>query len=82
MSIKEQILKLLEGKDHPILVSRQVINTWKSPKTNPNLNTIEKIIKENDFDVFISDGNLNDLIDFNKKIAKKNGFKMNIVFEV
>jgi hypothetical protein len=80
--IKQQILKLLEGKDHPVLVSRQVLNTWKSPKTNPNLNTVEKIIKENDFEVFISDGNLNDLIAFNKRFAEKHGYKMNLVFEV
>jgi DNA-binding XRE family transcriptional regulator len=80
--IKEQLLNILKTKDHPLLVSKQVINYWEKPNTNPNLKTIEKVIEANDLDVFISDGNLNELIAFNKKIAKKNGFKMNLVFEV
>ena len=82
MNIKEQVLRLLDKKDHPVLVSRQVIRSWKSQNSNPNLNTIEKVIKENDFEVFISDGNLDDLIAFNKKIADKKGLTMNLVFEV
>lgn len=80
--IKEQLLNILKTKDHPLLVSKQVINYWEKPNTNPNLKTIEKVIEANDLDVFISDGNLNELIAFNKKIAEKNGFKMNLVFEV
>lgn len=80
--IKKQLLNILKTKDHPLLVSKQVINYWEKPNTNPNLKTIEKVIEANDLDVFISDGNLNELIAFNKKIAEKNGFKMNLVFEV
>jgi DNA-binding XRE family transcriptional regulator len=82
MNIKEQLLNILKTKDHSLLVSKQVINYWEKPNTNPNLKTIEKVIEANDLDVFISDGNLNELIAFNKKIAEKNGFKMNLVFEV
>jgi DNA-binding XRE family transcriptional regulator len=80
--IKEQLLSILKTKDHPLLVSKQVINYWEKPNTNPNLKTIEKVIEANDLDVFISNGNLNELIAFNKKIAEKNGFKMRLEFEV
>ena len=82
MNIKEQVLRLLDKKDHPVLVSRQVIRSWKSQNSNPNLNTIEKVIKENDFEVFISDGNLNELLDFNKRIGEKNGWEINLSVKV
>jgi hypothetical protein len=80
--IKEQLLNILKTKDHPLLVSKQVLNYWEKPNTNPNLKTIEKVIEANDLDVFISDGNLNELIAFNKKIAEKYIFKMRLEFEV
>ena len=82
MNITDQLIKLLEGKTYPILISRQVFYNWKSKVSQPSISTIEKVIQENDFDVFISDGNLDDLIAFNKKMAKKKGMKMNIVFEI
>lgn len=80
--IKEKLLKLLKTKDHPLLVSKQVLNYWGKPNTNPNIRTIEKVIEANELDVFISDGNLDDLIAFNKMIADKKGLKMIINFEV
>lgn len=82
MKIKEQVLRLLEKKDHPVLVSRQVIRSWKSQASNPNLNTIEKVIKENNFEVFISDGSLNELLDFNKRIGEKNGWEIHLNIKV
>lgn len=82
LAIIEQLVKLLKGTQHPILVSKQTFRNWENEANQPNIRTIEKVIKENDFEVFISDGNLDDLIAFNKKIADKKGLKMNLVFEV
>jgi hypothetical protein len=82
MNITQQLVKLLNRSDHPILVSKQTFRNWETEANQPNIRTIEKVIKENDFEVFISDGNLDDLIAFNKKIADKKGLKMNLVFEV
>ena len=81
--ITQQLIQLLKRKGNKaILVSRQTLANWESDKNKPNLRSLEKIIEENNYDVFISDGNLDDLIEFNKKVAKKKGLKLELIFRV
>ena len=80
--IVEKLIQLLDRSEHLVLVSKQTKSNWKAGTNRPKLHTVVKIIEVNNYDIFISDGNIDDLIEFNKKFAEKKGLKMNLIFEI
>lgn len=63
-------------------VSISTIGRWQAGIASPTLETVEKVLQENDIDLpFFFDGKIESLIDFNKKVAEGKGLKIQIIFE-
>ena len=76
-------IELKETKEVIQGVSITTIGRWQSGSSSPTLETVEQILLENDMELpFFFNGNIESLVDFNKKIAEKKGLKMNLIFEV
>lgn len=74
--------KLRETKETLKEVSINSIGEWQAEKHSPNLKKIEEILTKNNLELpFFFDGTIESLIDFNRQIAEKKGFKINLTFE-
>ena len=83
MNITEQLVKTLRARGKKaFLVSPQVLLNWEQGKNSPRLKNVDHLLKENDIEVLLFDGNLEDLISFAKKVSEKRGMKLVLTFEV
>ena len=83
MNITEQIIKMLRARKEKLMfVSPQTISNWERGKNSPLLRNVDLLCKENGIEVLLYDGDLDDIIEFAYRVAKKKGMKMNIVFEI
>lgn len=68
--------KNLEG------VSMSTIGRWQYGKNSPLLENVEELCKLNEITPpYFFDGNIENLMAYNKKIGEKMGFKIQIIFE-
>ena len=55
---------------------------WKSGTNSPTLINFDKILKDNEIEPpFFFDGKIESLVEYNKQVGEKMGFKIQIIFE-
>lgn len=81
--ITEQLIPLLKNRKEKLkLVQPPTIKLWEQGTRSPLLKNVDQICKANDLKVLVYDGNLDTLINFAHKVAKEQGLKMVLNFEV
>jgi hypothetical protein len=81
--ITEQLTPLLLARKEKLKgITKPHVQFWASGKTSPLLKNVDRICKENDLKVLVYDGNLDALIRFAHDVAKEQGLKMVLNFEV
>lgn len=73
---------VLSGKKRVIGVSKYAVQRWANGSTSPTISTMEKICNDNDIELpFFFDGKVESLVEYNKSIGKRMGFKVQLIFE-
>jgi hypothetical protein len=81
--ITEQLIPLLKNKRENLKgTTLPTVKLWESGTRSPLLKNVDQICKLNDIKVLVYDGNLDTLINFAHKVAKEQGLKMVLNFEV
>lgn len=80
--LQETFARILGEKKRLIGTDRAAVTRYKNGTSSPTLETMEKICVANDIDLpFFFDGKIESLIEYNKAIGDKMGFKMQLIFE-
>ena len=81
--ITEQLIKMLRARKEKLMfVSRQTLNNWESGRRSPLLRNVDLLCKENDIEVLLYNGDLDDIIEFAHRVAQKKGMKLVLSFDV
>ena len=80
--LQQTFTEILKQKKRVIGKSKYTIQRWANGTTSPTIETFEKVCVDNEIELpFFFDGKIESLIDFNKQIGVKMGFKVQIIFE-
>lgn len=80
--LQQMFTEILKKKKRVIGVTQQSLTRWQSGVTSPSIKLMEKVCIDNEIELpFFFDGKIESLIDFNKQIGVKMGFKVQIIFE-
>lgn len=80
--LQQKFAKILSEKKRLIGTDRNAIVRWTNGTSSPSLHTMEKICESNEIELpFFFDGKIESLIEYNKLIGEKMGFKIQIIFE-
>ena len=83
MNITDQLIKMLRARKEKLMfVSPQTINNWERGKHSPLLRNVDLLCQENDIEVLIYNGDLDDIINFAHRVAQKKGMKLVLSFDV
>ena len=81
--ITKQLIPLLEKRNENLKgVTPPTISKWKLGIRSPLLKNVDQICEANNLKVLVYDGNLDTLINFAHDVAKEQGLKMVLNFEV
>lgn len=62
--------------------TKYTVERWAKGSSSPTIETMEKICELNEIELpFFFDGKIESLIEYNKKLGEKMGFKMQLIFE-
>lgn len=90
MSVQQEFCKALLGKRIELKKEKKVLNSvsmstigrWQNEDSSPTLQTVEDIFTKNNIELpFFFDGKVESLMEYNKKIGAKMGFKLQLIFE-
>lgn len=80
--LQQTFTEILKKKKRVIGKSKYTIQRWANGATSPTIYTLEKVCIDNEIELpFFFDGKIESLIDYNKQIGVKMGFKVQIIFE-
>jgi len=80
--LQQKLTEILKKKKRVIGVTQQSLTRWQAGATSPSIKLMEKVCIDNEIELpFFFDGKIESLIDFNKQIGVKMGFKVQIIFE-
>lgn len=80
--IQQKLVQVLSDKKRIIGVTPPTLKRWKEGTTSPSIHKFEKTLKENDIELpFFFDGKIESLVEYNKQVGEKMGFKIQIIFE-
>ena len=80
--LQQTFTEILKEKKRVIGTSKYTIERWGKGSSSPTIETMEKICDLNEIELpFFFDGKIENLIDYNKKLGEKMGFKMQLIFE-
>jgi len=81
-TLQKTFADILRAKKRFIGVNGANVVKWASGKASPTLETMEKVCIANDIELpFFFDGKIESLLEYNKRIGEKMGFKIQIIFE-
>lgn len=79
---QEKFVQILSEKKRTIGVTPPTLKRWKSGTNSPTLINFDKILKDNEIEPpFFFDGKIESLVEYNKQVGEKMGFKIQIIFE-
>jgi transcriptional regulator with XRE-family HTH domain len=83
MSKLQQVFtEILKEKKRVIGKSKYTIQRWANGSTSPTIETLEKVCIDNEIELpFFFNGKIESLIEYNKQIGGKMGFKIQLIFE-
>ena len=80
--LQQAFTEILKQKKRVIGKSKYTIQRWANGTTSPTIETFEKVCIDNEIELpFFFDGKIESLIEYNKQIGVKMGFKVQIIFE-
>lgn len=80
--LQQTFTEILKQKKRVIGKSKYTIQRWSNGSTSPTIETFEKVCIDNEIELpFFFDGKIESLIEYNKQIGVKMGFKVQIIFE-
>lgn len=80
--LQEKFSRILQEKRHVKGVNFETVRRWASGKTSPSLHTFEKVCNDNEIELpFFFDGKIESLVEYNKQLGEKMGFKVQLIFE-
>lgn len=80
--LQQTFTEILRSKKRVIGVTESNQKRWRNGSASPTIKTMEKICTDNEIELpFFFDGKIESLIDYNKQIGVKMGFKIQIIFE-
>ena len=80
--LQQTFTEILKSKKRVIGKSKYTVQRWANGSTSPTIETLEKVCVDNDIELpFFFDGKIESLIEYNKLIGEKMGFKIQIIFE-
>ena len=80
--LQQAFTEILSKKKRVIGKPKYTIQRWANGATSPTIETLEKVCIDNEIELpFFFDGKIESLIEFNKQIGVKMGFKVQITFE-
>lgn len=80
--LQQTFTEILKQKKRVIGKSKYTIQRWANGTTSPTIETLEKVCIDNEIELpFFFDGKIESIIEYNKQIGVKMGFKIQIIFE-
>lgn len=80
--LQQKFAEILIEKKRVIGVNMASVQRWKKGTNSPSLHLFEQLCKENEIEPpFFFDGKIESLVEYNKTIGEKMGFKIQIIFE-
>lgn len=82
LEFQKEFVKILKEKKHVAGIGVEAVKRWEKVTSSPSLKVFEEVCIANEIELpFFFDGKIESLLDYNKKIGAKMGFKIQITFE-
>jgi transcriptional regulator with XRE-family HTH domain len=79
--LQQTFTEILRKKKRVIGVTEANQKRWRNGSASPTIKTMEKICTDNEIELpFFFDGQIENLIEYNKRIGEKMGFKIQVIF--
>ena len=80
--LQQTFTEILRKKKRVIGVTEANQKRWRNGSASPTIKTMEKVCTDNEVELpFFFDGQIESLIEYNKRIGEKMGFKIQVIFE-